>query len=330
MFELKPLSRDAVPRALEKAERYRLLNEPGEAESICLDVLRVDPEQPAGAGHAAARAHRPVRRRGRRRRGAARARGARRASRTSTSAPTTPGIISERRAKAQLSTAAPARATWPTSGSARRWAGTRRPRPSGPPGNDDALLRWNTCARLLERLPRARAQRDGGVRGAAGVIAAAPDPRRSRAVLPRRLHAGGAGGARRAGAAERAAPGADVGPHRSAGPRALATASASRSSTRRATIAGHRHHGAGRARRAGSPAARSRPTCSGSGSRAPARRPGRARPSSTEHPQRRLRAALRRRRLDVRRRGRARPGLDDVARQPAQPEARHRAATPSS
>ena len=39
MFELKTLSLDAVPRALLKAERYRLLNEPGEAESICLDVL---------------------------------------------------------------------------------------------------------------------------------------------------------------------------------------------------------------------------------------------------------------------------------------------------
>lgn len=44
MFELKPLSREAVPAALEKAVRYRLLNEPGAAESICLDVLAVDPE----------------------------------------------------------------------------------------------------------------------------------------------------------------------------------------------------------------------------------------------------------------------------------------------
>ena len=44
MFELKPLSTEAIPAALEKAERYRLLNEPGEAESICLDVLKADPE----------------------------------------------------------------------------------------------------------------------------------------------------------------------------------------------------------------------------------------------------------------------------------------------
>src|SRR2546423_15689388 len=44
MSELKKLSPEAIPAALEKAERYRLLNEPGEAESICLDVLGADPE----------------------------------------------------------------------------------------------------------------------------------------------------------------------------------------------------------------------------------------------------------------------------------------------
>jgi len=42
MFELKPISSAGVPRAIAKAERYRLLNEPEEAESICLDILRVD------------------------------------------------------------------------------------------------------------------------------------------------------------------------------------------------------------------------------------------------------------------------------------------------
>ena len=43
MFELKPISKEAIPAALAKAERYRLLNEPREAESICRDVLSVDP-----------------------------------------------------------------------------------------------------------------------------------------------------------------------------------------------------------------------------------------------------------------------------------------------
>ena len=44
MFELKKMSREGIRRALGKVERYRLLNEPREAESICQDVLQ------AGAG----------------------------------------------------------------------------------------------------------------------------------------------------------------------------------------------------------------------------------------------------------------------------------------
>ena len=47
MFELKRLSNDAIPAALERAERYRLLNEPFDAESICEDVLVVDPANQA-------------------------------------------------------------------------------------------------------------------------------------------------------------------------------------------------------------------------------------------------------------------------------------------
>ncbi len=43
MFTLKTLSREAIPAALEKAERYRLLNEPVDAQSICRDILAVDP-----------------------------------------------------------------------------------------------------------------------------------------------------------------------------------------------------------------------------------------------------------------------------------------------
>src|SRR5215203_6127590 len=43
MFELKPLSPEAIPSALEKANRYRLLNEPSAAESIYLDILAIDP-----------------------------------------------------------------------------------------------------------------------------------------------------------------------------------------------------------------------------------------------------------------------------------------------
>lgn len=44
MFELKKIHRDAIPAALERIERYRLLNEPRVAESIALDILEVDPD----------------------------------------------------------------------------------------------------------------------------------------------------------------------------------------------------------------------------------------------------------------------------------------------
>jgi len=40
--KLKAITREGIPHALEKAERYRLLNDPAQAESICRDVLAVD------------------------------------------------------------------------------------------------------------------------------------------------------------------------------------------------------------------------------------------------------------------------------------------------
>lgn len=43
MFQCKRISHDSVSSALLKAERYRLLNEPGEAESICRDILEIEP-----------------------------------------------------------------------------------------------------------------------------------------------------------------------------------------------------------------------------------------------------------------------------------------------
>src|SRR6266550_3438484 len=44
MYALKPVSQASIPGALAKAERYRLLNEPSEAESICRDILEVEPD----------------------------------------------------------------------------------------------------------------------------------------------------------------------------------------------------------------------------------------------------------------------------------------------
>ena len=44
MLQLKKISADSIPSAIEKAERYRLLNEPSLTESICADILEVDPK----------------------------------------------------------------------------------------------------------------------------------------------------------------------------------------------------------------------------------------------------------------------------------------------
>jgi len=47
-MNLKAIAREGIPHALEKAERYRLLNDPAQADSICRDILAVEPaHQPA-------------------------------------------------------------------------------------------------------------------------------------------------------------------------------------------------------------------------------------------------------------------------------------------
>ncbi len=43
MPEFKLVSKDSIPQALYRAKHYRLLNEPWQAESICKDILRVEP-----------------------------------------------------------------------------------------------------------------------------------------------------------------------------------------------------------------------------------------------------------------------------------------------
>ena len=157
MFDLKPLSHDAIESALSKAERYRLLNEPTEAESICLDVLEVDPsnqqarivlllalsDQFADASGAAPRAQQI----------AGELTGEyERLYYT--------GLVAERRAKAHLQRggmSAEAAYGWLMDAlDCFERAETIRPH-----GNDDAILRWNACVRVLRDNPRLAA-RDSG------------------------------------------------------------------------------------------------------------------------------------------------------------------------
>src|SRR5260221_13373709 len=47
-LKLKTISKSGIPAAIAKAELYRYLNEPEEAESICRDVLAADPRHMVG------------------------------------------------------------------------------------------------------------------------------------------------------------------------------------------------------------------------------------------------------------------------------------------
>jgi hypothetical protein len=153
MFELKPLSQQAVGRALEKAERYRLLNEPEEAESICLDILDVEPDnQKALVTLLLARTDRFLH-------GAGSPEAAREVLPRLEQAYERAyyaGIISERRASAVLAQAAPGSGFIAYDLLRRAMEDYERAEAVRPPGNDDALLRWNTCARILNSNPQLR------------------------------------------------------------------------------------------------------------------------------------------------------------------------------
>ena len=146
-FDLKPISRDAIPAALEKARLYRLLNQPLQAESICLDVLAVDDGnadavvtlflaltdqfprhlQPAFDRARALLGQLP----------------------DAYTRCYYEGILCERRGKAHFRSGSPMAGTM-----AFEWLQTamgfyERAERLRPAGDDDAVLRWNSCARML-------------------------------------------------------------------------------------------------------------------------------------------------------------------------------------
>lgn len=149
MVELKKISAESIPEALEKAERYRLLNEPRLAESICLDILEIEPannkamvimllavtdefdsSSPADVSEARQMLPRLPSEYDRLYYG---------------------GIICERKGKSLLGKNIPEAPyiiyEWLTD-AMELYEKAETVRPAG---NDDALLRWNTCARLINR-----------------------------------------------------------------------------------------------------------------------------------------------------------------------------------
>lgn len=145
MLKLKSISREAIPRALERVERYRLLNEPEEAESICLDILQIEPEnQQALIALLLALTDQFDRKipEGQLRELLARLRGEYQQAYYK-------GIICERKAKVYLKQNLPGTrfAAYNWLREAMNWY--ERAEPIRPSGNDDAVLRWNSCARMI-------------------------------------------------------------------------------------------------------------------------------------------------------------------------------------
>ncbi len=144
-FKLKTISPEGIDAALAKAELYRFLNEPEEAESICHDVLAVQPGHQLALrllGLALTDQFTVG--------GADRYSDAVNAFQQLTDAYEQlyyTGLLYERRAKAQLGAGrAPHTLTVLLEEAMHSYEEAERIRPAG---NDDAILRWNRCARLL-------------------------------------------------------------------------------------------------------------------------------------------------------------------------------------
>ncbi len=148
MFTLKPISRESIETALAKAERYRLLNEPNEADSICRDILEIDPAnrqarislvlaltdeiaQEAGAFANALTAISGLE--------------------AEYDRAYYSGIAWERRAKAYHDADGPGSSGYIYDWIVKALQAFEEAERLRPVGNDDAILRWNTCVRFLER-----------------------------------------------------------------------------------------------------------------------------------------------------------------------------------
>jgi hypothetical protein len=145
MFEPKPLSPEAVPAALEKAKHYRLLNEPGAAESICLDILAVEPENQEALVHIVlAMSDRFAKDYAV---GDSRIQDFLARITNEYQRAYYTGIVYERRAKAVLHKGG--LNAYELFRQAMNWF--EKAEVLRPAGNDDAILRWNGCARVISR-----------------------------------------------------------------------------------------------------------------------------------------------------------------------------------
>jgi len=149
MSQLKPIHRDTIQRALEKAERYRLLNEPFEAESICLDILALEPSHTQALSCLVLAltdqfSHHPGRVVERARALLSRFMGEYEREYYG-------GIISERFGKRKLREGHLGAKAMAYGCLKEAMAAYERAERLAPNGNDDAVLRFNACVRMIER-----------------------------------------------------------------------------------------------------------------------------------------------------------------------------------
>ena len=146
-IKLKPISRESIPRAIQKAERYRLINQSWAAESICRDVLEIDPENQQvlimlvlaltdqlaeGHGHVMRIVNETLPR-----------------IKDPYQRAYYTGIASERSGQAYLQSGGMGSGSmaYDAFRAAMEWY--EKAEQLRPAGNDDSILRWNTCARIL-------------------------------------------------------------------------------------------------------------------------------------------------------------------------------------
>jgi tetratricopeptide (TPR) repeat protein len=147
MFQLKKLSAEGIDAALAKADRYRLLNEPWQAESLCRDILEADPENENAVitlilaltdqfgEEGGARVEETKALLGR--------------LGDEYSRHYYAGLIAERRGMAHLKRHASGSGYMAHGALVEAMAHYERAEPLRPAGNDSAILRWNTCARAI-------------------------------------------------------------------------------------------------------------------------------------------------------------------------------------
>ena len=145
-LKLKPISKAGISEAISKAEVYRYLNEPGEAESICRDILAVEPDNQTAlrllglaitdqfTGQTSDRY--------------SESESVFRGLTSKYERVYHLGILRERKAKAQLRAGRLPHTVLPIFEEAMNFFSEAEK--ISPPSNDDAILRWNRCVRLLE------------------------------------------------------------------------------------------------------------------------------------------------------------------------------------